>query len=212
MRNKIGTLCMILGAALVFGALFLFIHNQQENDQAKAASLELMTQLVAKIEVENAANSPEDNDAFLLEGLEIPEQLQDPESFVMPEVVINSYAYIGYLSIPDLGLELPIMADWDYTRLQIAPCRYTGTVKGENLVLMAHNYASHFGYISSLTPGADVYFTNMDGKTTQYEVVALDVLAPTAVEEMTAGVFDLTLFTCTYGGQSRVTVYCDMAN
>ena len=51
----------------------------------------------------------------------------------------------------------------------------------------------------------------MDGVVTNYEVVGLDVLVPTAVEEMTAGDFDLTLFTCTYGGQSRVAVYCDRA-
>ena len=49
----------------------------------------------------------------------------------------------------------------------------------------------------------------MDGVTTRYKVVAMDILEPTAVDVMTAGEFDLTLFTCTYSGQSRVTVYCD---
>jgi sortase A len=50
----------------------------------------------------------------------------------------------------------------------------------------------------------------MDGNTTAYEVVGKDVLDPTAVEVMTSGEYDLTLFTCTYGGASRVTVYCDL--
>ena len=49
----------------------------------------------------------------------------------------------------------------------------------------------------------------MDGELIFYEVVGKDVLEPTAVEEMTSGDFDLTLFTCTYGGEFRVTVYCD---
>jgi sortase A len=40
-------------------------------------------------------------------------------------------------------------------------------------------------------------------------LVAQDILDPYAVEEMTAGNYDLALFTCTYGGKSRVTVYCD---
>jgi sortase A len=40
-------------------------------------------------------------------------------------------------------------------------------------------------------------------------VAALDILESTAVETMTAGEFDLTLFTCTYDGKSRVTVYCN---
>jgi sortase A len=77
---------------------------------------------------------------------------------------------------------------------------------------MAHNYASHFGGLSKLSEGDSVIFTDMDGIVTAYEVVAQDVLAPNAVEEMTSGDFDLTLFTCTYGGKSRVTVYCDRAS
>ena len=62
---------------------------------------------------------------------------------------------------------------------------------------------------SSLRSGDSVIFTDMDGVITSYQVVALDVLHPTAVEEMTAGFYDLTLFTCTYGGKSRVTIYCN---
>ena len=56
--------------------------------------------------------------------------------------------------------------------------------------------------------GDDVTFTDMSGVTSHYKVVEVDVLNPMAVEEMTSGEFDLTLFTCTYGGQSRVTVRC----
>jgi len=41
-------------------------------------------------------------------------------------------------------------------------------------------------------------------------VAAREVLLPTAVEEMTAGEWDLTLFTCTLGGRSRVTVRCEL--
>ena len=74
---------------------------------------------------------------------------------------------------------------------------------------MAHNYDKHFVNIDQLELGDAVLFTDMDGVTTGYEVVAVDILAPSAVEEMTSGAFDLTLFTCTYGGQNRVTVYCD---
>ena len=96
-----------------------------------------------------------------------------------------------------------------YTRLRIAPCRYSGSVRGEDIVIMAHNYASHFGGLSKLSEGDNVIFTDTNGTPTVYEVVAMDVLAPYAVKEMTAGDFDLTLFTCTYAGQSRVTVYCD---
>ena len=79
----------------------------------------------------------------------------------------------------------------------------------DDLVIMAHNYDRHFGSLSELRIGDRVSFTDMDAETTLYEVVALDVLAPTDIEVMTAGEYDLTLFTCTYGGKSRVTVRCN---
>lgn len=200
---------MLLGIVLTFGALSLFIYNQHEATKAVQATANLLPVLMEKIE-ENEESDTEPLTYTLPVGT--PVEYLDPSAFVMTEVEIDGYAYIGYLSIPKLELELPIMADWDYSRLRIAPCRYTGSVRGEDLVLMAHNYASHFGGISKLAAGDSVMFTDMDGIVTVYEVVAQDVLNPYAVEEMTSGEFDLTLFTCTYGGKSRVTVYCDRAS
>lgn len=125
-----------------------------------------------------------------------------------PEL-IDGYEYIGYLSIPSLGLDLPVMADWDYPRLKLSPCRYVGSTKTDDLVIAAHNYDRHFGRLSQLTGGEEVYFIDMDGVLSSYEVVETSILMPTDIEEMTSGDYDLTLFTCTYGGKSRVTVRCN---
>ena len=48
----------------------------------------------------------------------------------------------------------------------------------------------------------------MDGNTFYYEVMYVEILDNNAVEEMSAGQWDLTLFTCTYGGATRITVRC----
>lgn len=200
---------MILGAVFLIGALSLFLYNEQEEVSAEQSVVELMPQLREEIKKnqESAENSP--TTPPISDNLEIPMEYMDPSAFEMKEVEINGYGYIGYLSIPRLNLDLPIMGGWDNRRLRIAPCRYSGSVRGEDLVLMAHNYSKHFGGLSLLKEGDSVVFTDMDGNATHYQVMGLDVLAPNAVEEMTAGTFDLTLFTCTYGGRSRVTVYCD---
>jgi sortase A len=200
---------MFLGTALIFGALSLFIYNQHEATEAKMANVHLLPQLMEVIEEnEDAVTEPE----TYVQPVGTPVDYLDPSAFEMTEVEINGHAYIGYLTIPRLELELPVMADWSYPKLQISPCRYTGSVRGEDLVIMAHNYASHFGGLTKLPAGDSVIFTDMDGIVTVYEVVAQDILDPYAVEEMTSGEFDLTLFTCTYGGKSRVTVYCDRAS
>ena len=201
---------MVLGGALVFGALLLSRSNQREDTAAREAVMDVMPQLVQQIR-ENTASEETVSEAYTIPEpeLQIPVELLTEEDKEMTEVEINGNQYIGYLSIPVLGLELPIMSSWSYPRLNIAPCRYTGSVRGEDLVLMAHNYSSHFGKLPQLDLGDMVEFTDMDGVITRYEVVGKDVLDPAAVEEMTSGDFDLTLFTCTYGGGSRVTAYCN---
>ena len=49
----------------------------------------------------------------------------------------------------------------------------------------------------------------MDGNVFSYKVGEIITLQPEAVEEMTESDWDLTLFTCTIGGATRVTVRCE---
>ena len=206
MNRKLGILCMVLGMILMLGAGLLYMNNSRDNINAQESAKDTLS--VLEQQLQDGANGSSANTLELLK----PVELLTEEEKKMTEVTINGVAYIGYLSIPSLALELPITADWSYQLLRKSPCRYYGTVRGEDLVLMAHNYASHFGKISQLESGDSVVFTDMDGVTTYYEVVGKDILVPTAVSEMTSGDFDLTLFTCTYGGEYRVTVYCDKAD
>lgn len=192
---------MLLGILLIAGALLLFLHNNTEADQARQSSAATLVQLVEHME----STTPTEPTPVI----QIPEALLTQEDTQMTEVYVNELPCIGYLTIPKLELVLPILSTWDYDMLQIAPCRYYGSVAGNDLVLMAHNFQSHFGNISSLAVDDRLFFTDVNGITVEYKVVAQDVLSPYAVEEMISGDFDLTLFTCTYGGQSRVTVYCD---
>lgn len=205
MKRKLGTVLMIFGAVLVILALSLFLSNQREQTQAQESVERVLPQLREQIREHLSTKSASDSDA----AVEIPQELLTPQDLEMTEVEIGGYGYIGFLSIPALNLELPVMSGWDETRLKIAPCRYSGTLRGEDLVIMAHNYTTHFGRLRSLSEGDSVAFTDMAGNVTQFQVVGVDILAATAVEEMTAGDFDLTLFTCTYNGQNRVAVYCD---
>ena len=190
---------MILGAVLLLAALSLFLRNRQEDAQAAASVEALLPQIHAQIAAAEAAADTAVEDAAP----------PDPFDPTMTEIVIDGYAYIGYLSVPSLGLELPVMSAWDETRLKIAPCRYAGSTKSDDLVIAGHNYRRHFSPLKQLVPGDAVYFFDMDGVCSAYEVVVLESLPPAAVEDMTAGAYDLTLFTCTYGGQNRFTVRCD---
>lgn len=188
---------MLSGTVLVLAALCLFLLNQRENNAAGISVEKILPQVLEQIGTQNA-----------VDGLEGREDSPNPCASAMTEVEIDGYAYVGYLSIPAINLEVPVMSEWDYTRLKIAPCRYAGSAGTGNLVICAHNYTRHFGPIRNLVSGDLVYFTDMDGMIWKYEVVLADLLSSVEVEDMTAGDYALTLFTCTYSGQSRVTVRC----
>ena len=118
---------------------------------------------------------------------------------------INGYGYIGYLSIPALQLDLSVMSEWDYGRLKISPCRYYGSTKTDNLVIAAHNYRFHFGYLGHLKPGETVVFTDMESEKHIYQVTAVEQLMPTDVDKVKDSGDDMILYTCTYGGAKRIT-------
>ncbi|MBQ4642951.1 MAG: sortase, partial [Oscillospiraceae bacterium] len=122
---------------------------------------------------------------------------------------IEGIKYIGTLEIPKIGLKLPVISEWSYPNLKIAPCRYFGSAYLDNIVIAAHNYKSHFREIENLSSGDEIIFTDTDGNVFVYSVGAKEVLPPTAIEEMTSGEWDLTLFTCNPAGTFRVAIRCD---
>ena len=71
------------------------------------------------------------------------------------------------------------------------------------------NRIRSFGCRLDNLPKDLILFTDIAGKVNCYEVVLLETLPGTATEEMITSGFDLSLYTCTPGGASRVTVRCN---
>jgi len=198
MKKTFGAVCMAIGALLIAGALSLFIYNLAEADRAEKFSIQAVSQLKSVISDNENQNAPS-----------VFEPGTTTEQRSMAELEIDGYSYIGYLSIPSQSLELPVISQWDYDKLQVAPCRYSGSISEKNLVLIAHNYSSHFGNLDQLEFEDEVRFTDAEGGATYYRVVSIDVVPPASAEEVTAGNSDLALVTCTYSGKTRLVVYCD---
>ena len=187
MTKRIGVLCVILGFCCLLASVGLIVYNRVEQNSAKAASetvLQNVQQQITEAAAEEAA----------------PKE--------MPVADVDGNPCIGVLSVPVLELELPVLTDWSYAKLKIAPCHYFGSYHESDFVIAAHNYPSHFGRLSELQAGDLVLFTDISGEVYCYEVVLLETLSPAANMEMITSGFDLSLFTCTTGGGSRVTVRC----
>ena len=196
MSKWMGLLCILLGVACLLSAVGIVLYNRWEADNAAVVSQSML------VEVQEKIGTP---DVILPDS----KPLETPSE--MATIEVEGYRCAGILSVPVLQLELPVLTDWSYAKLKKAPCLYYGTCYEADFVIAAHNYPSHFGRLSELQAGDMVVFTDVGGAAHRYEVVLLETLPADATETMIASGFDLSLYTCTTGGGSRVTVRCRKA-
>ena len=130
------------GLLLIAAALLLTCYNLWDERRATNSAGEALRELETL--------RPEEPET--VEETEIPDYLLDPGR-EMPAVEIDGGRYIGVLELPSLGLELPVMESWSYPNLRVAPCRYGGSAYQDDLIIAAHNYASHFGRLKELKSG-----------------------------------------------------------
>ena len=190
--NKlVGSICILAGVLLAAAALLLLQNNRKEDAAAGAAAASVVQQLQTTAPAAVPTAQPD-----------------AAGETTVPAETINGYDYIGVLEIPALNLTLPIMADWDYDRLKIAPCRQFGSVETDDLVIAGHNYKTHFGYLDQLQVGDAVNFTDVNGKVTVYHVELTSILQPDDVDAVQNSGYPLVLYSCTYSGKTRLTVFC----
>lgn len=197
MKANRGTVWINAGLLLIAAALFLSAYNERESHEARDSARQVIAQLYDELPTETGVDEAEPTTP--------PESLPEVRR-EMPVKTINGRDYIGVLSIPSLELELPVISQWDYAALKVAPCRYSGSLYQNNLIICAHNFATHFGKLKNLRVGDIAIFTDMEENAVTFQMVERETLEPTDLEGMEAGDWDMTLYTCTVGGQSRVTV------
>ncbi len=226
---------MVTGTVLLLAALFLLLFNWNQDSRTEARTVSILEQLkeqmpAAHTKRDETSGIPSEmlqteiavgTDIDLLPAeTALPEpdifaEYEDEISDTVQEVVywIDSTSYLGVLYIPALGLELPVISDWSYPDLNVAPCRYSGSVEEGNLVIAAHNYSCHFGNISSLNTGDEIIFTDGEGIMYTYSVVNSELIGGRNVPAMEEGSedWDITLFTCNLSGTNRVTVRAALA-
>ena len=208
LKRRVGSVFVVIGAVLLAAALLLFLYNEHEDAMAGEAAGEALSALQ---EVINGGKE-ENNAPPLLDLSDPTDTIEAPEETAPTELTvvnIDGYDYIGYISIPSFELELPVMADWSMEKLQIAPCLQYGSPLTDDAVIAGHNFKQHFRALHDIQVGERITFTDMNGYVIAYTVADVEIIDPRNVYDVINSEYDLILYTCTIGGQSRVTVRCN---
>lgn len=196
-KQKRGAILLLVGVLLVLCGLGIHLVQQQQDTLAGQTAAMLYQQLEQK--TLPVTPTPEETPT------EQP-QKQDPQ---LPEKKYMGYTLIGSISIPSVGIQLPVLNDWSEEMLKAAPCRYAGSISGGNMIIMGHNYKSHFTPLHKIAVGAEVEFENVVGKVFRYRVASIEYLHRTEGEKLPSDTYPLTIFTCTPGGLERIVVRCE---
>ncbi len=150
--------------------------------------------------------------------------LKDPFSYQQPDITLEEYGLdgniIGFLSIPKIEVELPILLGTNTENMRQGAVHLTETsypIGGDNTncVLAAHrgySRAAMFRDIEQLEIGDEVYVHNFR-ETLIYRVAELRVISPTDVNDLLIqkGRDLVTLITCHpyRHNYQRYVVYCE---
>ena len=185
--NNIGEKLICVGALLILVAFGILIKNNYEDYLAgedSTQALEILNNYITEVENNNIK--------------------VDDENLTLKN--INGFDYALVITIPSINLELPVLADWDYTKLKKAPCIYYGSIMENNLVILGHNYRSHFGSLSKLEANEKIIITDLNSNKYIYEVANKTVIDPHDSKEVIETDYDLTIFSCYNSGTQRIVI------
>lgn len=189
---------------MILAGGILFAHNLNESNRAYDLGVEQVAKVKEEIEERVSEQSADESGKKLIEVVDAtPEELKQ-----LSVVIIDGYPYCGYLSIPAIGLEMPVTDGATEENMKYSISRYYGDPYQKNMIIAGHNYRAAFLNLRELEAGDEIFFTDMNGEVFRYEVLEKIVVPGSGASEMKQGEWDLTLFTCTYGGADRYTVRC----
>ena len=215
--KKIGIVLLTAGAVLVIAALLLFSRNRAEDRRAGESAEETLRLVEAAMAergtngetgttpapgdgepdaAATAANAPgaSASPGTAAAGTETGSGgLPAPPALDMPTVRSGAYDYIGYLDFPGYDLTMPVAATWSFPAMEISPCRHTGSVYNDNLVVA----------------GDTVTFTDVDGNVFTYTVREFASVTPDDSDTVMNSGYALTMYTCNWDTSERVTVFCE---
>lgn len=193
-RQKRGLLLLAIGVVLILSGLGMYFAQQQEDRAAGQTAAVLME----KLENKTTHIQPQEQGQ--------PSDAEDP---ALPEVTYMGYTLLGSIRVRSVGIQLPVLDQWSEELLKIAPCRYAGSISGGNMIIMGHNYKSHFNPLHKAQVGAEVVFENTIGTEFRYRIAKIEHLHRTEGQKLATEEYPLTIFTCSPGGLERTVLRCE---
>lgn len=211
-KKKMYKIQFIASIILVFIFSGWYIYSEIEKNACEAVSQDILSE----IPLEDIDDTSSDDPLVVaLDNSEVVDEVKTTLDGKYTDTNGNTYTYESILSIPGLGIEYPVLTETSEELLKISINKFWGGSPNSvgNYCIVGHNYKSGkmFGKLSQINNGDIVKLTDLSGTTVEYKVYNKFVVYPEDVactSQITNGLKEMTLITCTNGGKQRLIVKC----
>lgn len=206
------------------------IYAEYDRNKDEAVSKDILEQIefqddtvvkkVIVITLNDALENNQIEDQYAEEPTVYVEEQEVPIEITPEQLVLandgTTYYTIGKINIPKINVDYPILSsDYDNidTLLKISPCKFWGANPNEvgNLCIVGHNYRNtkFFSKVPTLEHGDIIEIQDLSGRILSYEVYDKYIVDPDDTDcttQLTAGIKEVTLITCTNDNSQRVIV------
>ena len=212
-KKKMYRIQFIASLILVLVFSGWYIYTEMDKSASEAVSQDMLKDISLNYVDDDGVDEP------LVIALNDAEIVDDGSQEVLTGSYTDAsgvtYNYESILNIPSLGIEYPVLSETTDELLKISLNKFWGGSPNSvgNYCIVGHNYKSGrmFGKLSMIQNGDIVKLTDLSGNTLNYKVYNTYVVYPEDVactSQITNGLKEMTLITCTNGGKQRLIVKC----
>lgn len=211
-KKKMYKVQFIMSVIFVFLFSGWYVYSEVQKNACEAVSQDILND----ISMDTMDNTISDKPLVVaLDDTEVVENNAQVLDGKYTDEYGNTYTYESILSIPSLGIEYPVLSETSEELLKISINKFWGGSPNSvgNYCIVGHNYKSGkmFGKLSQMKSGDTIKLTDLSGKTLEYKVYDRYVVDPENVactSQITNGLKEVTLITCTNGGKQRLIIKC----
>lgn len=190
MKNKkiISIISITLGAILVIASIGLLVYSMRGYEIDTNNAIVQIEKLLPKI------------------TQSVP---QEKGNNAMSSMEIDGESYVALLEMDMYKFKMPVRSVWDEKAVEAVPCRYSGSIYNNTLVIAATDAEGQMDFVNSVNTGDRLTVTDMRGEQFSYKVVKVENSNTATAEELNTDEFDLTIFVEYSGPTDYLFIRCD---
>lgn len=174
--KKRPNLLFLLGFILILASLALLLFSRFYAGHAKSGAENLTNQIESLLPPRTPG---------------VPEEYTNPD---MPVLQVEGQDFVALVDFPAYGVTLPVGSVWKAQTIYSYPCRFSGSVYSDTLVIGGMDQPGQFDFFTRMDQGDKICVTDMIGREFSFIVDRIDRSGSAEADRLDTDAYALEIF------------------